>query len=130
MHVTEETKALAQKIQDYFILYPERHRQDEWVAVEGATSCLVTDENICNTTMCVAGTAVFLNGGMQAMNDCQAFYGSSFSETAQELLGLTYEEADRLFYCMDNQAAKDAVAAIAAGDEKKFDAILTAAEEE
>lgn len=125
MRVTEQTKALAQEILDYWVAYPERHDQKHWVNVDGdeSSGARVTEKTLCRTTMCVAGTAALLGLGVKDFASFRAS-GRKYSEMGRELLGLTRDEADTLFYCMDNEAAKNGVTAIAAGDEVKFWEVL------
>lgn len=115
MQVTEATKAMAQKIVDYFLIYPERHEQADFVG----KSAVLNEKTVCNTTMCIAGSAVFLGDGIKGLNDC-ILGVREFDERGAELLGLNDCEATALFYTMENDMAIDAVHAIAQGDEKKF----------
>lgn len=66
MKVTEQTKGIARAVLDYIAVYPERHDQSNWLAENGHElyADAVTPENICNTTMCAAGTAVFVSRTM------------------------------------------------------------------
>lgn len=129
MNVTEQTKSLAQKIYDYFLEHPERHNQNFFVATDESGNDNLTEENLCNSTMCIAGSAVFLTEGFEGIEECRRIGGTNFEDRGAELLGLDFSEAMNLFYCMDNDAARDAVMAIAAGDEEKFWNIMQDADE-
>jgi len=130
MQVTDETKSLAQEIVDYFHTYPERHEQDTWVFLHDGKDDEVylpveeylTEANVCNTTMCIAGSAVFLT---RPLSEFKKFYSTPGEDYDWEivggrLLGLESNEAFWLFYDTNNATAIDAVTAIANGDVDKF----------
>lgn len=120
MIVTEETKANAQAVYDYIIVNPERHRQQDWIKMPDLTAYEsirmankgLSEENICGTTMCVAGTNDFLKRG---------YVSWGVSARAAVDFGLEDGEAEDLFYCMDKDLALDMVLAIAQGDADKFE---------
>lgn len=118
MNVTPETQAHAQAILDYHLMNPGLHDQTTWFETPD-NKAIITEENVCGTTMCIAGTSILLKEGMRGLN-AQGRY----LQRGQYNLGLTYEEADNLFYTTTNEQAMDAVRAIAAGDPVKFQAIL------
>lgn len=124
MIVNDSTKAIAQKVDDYFLVHPERHDQNNWAALEDDEyrAVEIDDENVCNTTMCVAGSAVFVS---RPIHEFRAFAGgsNSWEDEGAVLLGLDGDEAEWLFYDTSNEIAIDAVRAIANGDEDKFKAI-------
>jgi hypothetical protein len=130
MIVTEETKRVAQEAYDYIITHPEQHNQRNWLNPNGqvnpqgasytSLSALMgvplTEENLCDTTMCVAGTVDYLNSGM---------VNWGCANRAADLLGLevvdgSFDEIDALFYNMDNETALNMLLAIAQGDPDKF----------
>lgn len=124
MNVTEETKAHAQEILDYLRANPEKHNQNSWVDTGledeyGDPIRVVTDQNFCGTTMCVAGTSVWLKGGINRLND-YGCYGSRFDNEGSYNLGLNENEANALFYEANNSEALELLIAVAAGDEAKF----------
>ena len=119
MKVTPETQAHAQEILDYHMMNPGLHDQDSWFETPDNKG-RVTEENVCGTTMCIAGTSVFLKEGIEGLNNAHGRY----VEKGQSNLGLAYEEANDLFYDTTNEQSMDAVRAIAAGDPVKFQAIL------
>lgn len=120
MKSTLETRETAQKVLDYIAEHPEEHSQ--------AYFCHTDD--ICGTTMCIAGTAAYVTGGNDLITQIRfAPVERNWEQEAGPLLGLDLAEAFALFYCMDDAAAIDATRAIANGDEEKFwDAINNADE--
>lgn len=133
MIVTDETKALAQRIVDYIIENPDKHEQavvwgkvnyNDADEVVGITDYITPSERttICDTVMCIAGTAAYLNGGIQELS--KVAYGGDWETHSGELLGLDNREACSLFYTMNEDKAFDAVVAIASGDESKFYDVL------
>lgn len=123
MQVTESTKFLAQEILDYLERFPERHEQANWVSGSGDIEKLNTTQ-VCNSTMCVAGTAVFLTTPLKEFKDLALSPDEVFfEERGAELLGLDSEEADRLFYSEDNAVALELLRAVAEGDEDKFESV-------
>lgn len=117
MIVTEETKAHAQDIFDYLIMNPEKHDQSDWYNFYNEEDVLVTEENFCGTTMCVAGTSVWLKSGVSGLNNK---YDYEFLNEGAKNLGLAYNEACTLFYGTNNEESLSLLAAVAAGDEDKF----------
>lgn len=87
---------LLKKTRDHVKAFPTTHDQGTWY---------------CDTSACIAGHAALLDGatlgrigaGMLTLR----FEGRIVvaSEFAKERLGLTWAEADYLFYCMDNEVA-------------------------
>lgn len=119
---------LAQGILDYIEMFPDRHEQTNWVTVDGYTVQAprrTEKENMCNTTMCAAGTAVYLS---RPFSEFQKFDGS-FATEGRELLGLTHPEADDLFYS-NNETAVKLLGALAEGDKEKFNRIVRGEEYE
>lgn len=116
---------LAQQVLDYIIENPEQHEQEYFVARwDGNGEYIFPDDSFtsCSTTMCVAGTAVALIEGIDSL-----FIDHPRIEVAAratEYLGLDPDDADNLFYCMNNSAAVDAVGALAQGDLDKFRDVL------
>jgi hypothetical protein len=117
MKSTIETREMAQKVVDYIGDNPERHSQS-WFCSGWE------DEGMCDTTMCIAGTAVFLEGGSEALVEGRQNGVKWWTDNGARILGLNKNEALNLFYCMDNEAAVAATVAIAQGDEVKFNAVL------
>lgn len=78
----------------------------------------------CGTTMCIAGWAAFLadeaSFEFTGRNEYPEYRlrtksGDLFSIVSGELLGLDAENADRLFFTLDNDAAMDALRYVAEG---------------
>lgn len=129
MQVTEDTKFLATEIQDYLTRYPDRHDQNSWVSVPysddtenvaNEIKALASSKPLCNSTMCVAGTAVFLTTPAKefkklVLNDEEDFYETR----GAELLGLDDNEAANIFFS-GNGKALALLDCIAKGDEVRF----------
>lgn len=127
MQVTEQTKAMAQAVVDYHLKYPGRHEQASWIGGPSYRyKMTVTEQNLCDTTMCAAGTAVFVEQGIEGLNRCIDVNACGIWESeGARILGLTTdEEIQALFYDVSNEEAMDGLRAIAAGDEDKFHAIM------
>lgn len=123
MFVTDETKAAAQGVLDYLESQPEKHNQESYFRLPANVKPeTLTEENFCGTTMCIAGTALYLDQGIEGIVN---FYdGLDADEYSGQKLGLDAVEANTLFYTFDNATALDALRAIAAGDEVKFHALI------
>lgn len=102
--------ALAQEVLAFIEEHPESHRQASW------STAVRTREPLCDTTMCVGGTTIFLAQGPEALFD--SMYGESeFPDVlAGQLLGLTTEESDKLFYTMSEVRALDGLRLLANDD--------------
>ena len=116
--------ANAQVLVDYFEAHPERHRQIKWVAQNGDDVMRVDDveKNFCGTTMCIAGAAAYF------MSDTATFKelvegDESWARVGGRILGLDEDEAEKLFYNLDNASALDMLRAVAADDMPKFERI-------
>lgn len=100
------------RIENIIIANPEMHSQLEYEY-----------EDSCGTTRCIAGWAIHLwgqdNGRTGSLWQIRhAWSGgrlSSSHEAGQRILGLTPQEADELFYCMDNERALEMVQQYARG---------------
>ena len=133
MKSTSETRATARAALDYIEANPEKHRQADFYMVhddDGQPVYVgqgrnVSEQNWCNTTMCVAGTAVFIDGGIEALRDCD-----DFDHKGAELLGLDFYEGSKLFYTMDESAAVEMLKAVAEGDEARFDEVYARIEDD
>lgn len=80
---------------------PERHNQDEWGSHPEA------DPSECGTTYCIAGWAVVLATGKSLKEGCAKYDETpGFSDVvAAQLLGLDSDEANEIFFCLDNKLA-------------------------
>ncbi|OII61168.1 hypothetical protein BJP40_06475 [Streptomyces sp. CC53] len=102
----EINQELFQKIRDQFVLHPETHAQRDWESY--AT---------CGTQRCVAGWALHFHKPHQDIDTTrkEVLYthdkyhfnlNGGYEESARIILGLTPDEATRLFYEMDDSAAR------------------------
>lgn len=128
MQVTKETMAVAAGVVNYIETYPERHSQSSWfrLALGGSNTektTLVTEDNLCDTTMCIAGTAVFLTFTIEEFKEWDKDLEAHWEARGGELLGLDSSEASWLFYDCTNEEALKAVKAIAEGSQEKFDKV-------
>lgn len=113
-------RKMAKRVLGYIKAFPEKHNQNSWVS---SPASVRATKSVCNTTLCAAGTAVFLHDGVQSIiNSLDLNSGFKLPERARELLGLTPNEADALFYS-NNKSARRLLKAIAKGNQKKFDRI-------
>lgn len=127
MRSTKETRALAYEVLAYWERF-NHHEQESWVGDEDGFKIKKVvlpsggEVNVCSTTMCAAGTAVFLSTTPKTFRNFVAESGSTeWEEVGGRLLGLdTYEEQNAVFYS-DNKSAKRFMKAIASGSQKKFD---------
>ena len=100
---TESTRALATAVLDYIAAHPEKHDQREFISDPD-------HKTGCGTTMCIAGTANWLTNGVRAL-------AIDSEEEARKLLGLSFGEAEAVFYEMSNKRALAKVRKIAAGEQ-------------
>lgn len=90
-------KEACQRVLDWTLAHPEHHDQRTWA---------------CDTTLCMAGTAIMLEhygetrtrelalsgtGTLELSNALAFKHNGGYGEQAQELLGLTEDQADALF---------------------------------
>jgi hypothetical protein len=102
MQSTEQTRARAQEVLDYIHEHPERHDQNHWIKDPDSTGC--------GTSMCVAGTATWLEHGSKAIHlDSEI--------EASKLFGLSYWECQVLFYDMDKERAVQKLKKVVVGEE-------------
>lgn len=118
MKVTKETCELAAEVWQYLVEHPESHDQGKWFEVNNEPLYdVVVEPNICGTTMCVSGTAVWIK------NDYKIPREVRWSHDGAEALGLDEDEAEWLFYDADKEEAVAATLAIANGDQQTFDTL-------
>ena len=106
------------------------HNQYSWVGVERlriGRDNHVTEDNLCNTTMCVAGASVFLKEGLEGIN--KALYSVTddiftFENKGTQNLGLTESQALVLFYETTEEEALAALEAISMRDKTSLNEIL------
>lgn len=93
---------LFQKVYDQITKHPETHDQSIF-------------EGGCGTTRCVAGWAVVIHHGIDSIYQLHYRGGSFIAREAAELLGLSEEEADHLFYKTVNYEAVELCRQYASG---------------
>lgn len=102
---------LIKRVYDHVTTHPELHDQEIW-----------GEQKACGTTACIAGHAVMLAGctpkwrqtgfGLQ-MSGVEGYDDAVFvGDVAQQLMGLSESEAERLFYYTDESEAIDTLAEI------------------
>lgn len=101
MQSTTETRARAQAVLDYIAKYPDKHFQGSWNHNPDSTGC--------GTSMCIGGTATWLEYGVKSLN-------LNTELEASRLLGLSPIEADILFYDMNEKNALRKLEKVAAGE--------------
>lgn len=128
MRVDKNSKKMAAKVLRYIETYPWMHNQSAFAAVADEDgedldldeAVVSTDPNVCNTTMCIAGTVRYFTHGVKGLKDFDASNDEMAVHEAGEALGLEYEEYEALFYTFDNQKALNLLRAVRDGDEDKF----------
>lgn len=118
----EETRANAQAVVDYIIEHPENHKQREYfgkMTDSGLESDYDLSENACGTTMCIAGTHLFLKYGTRATKIFLASVNGSIKDAGNDL-GLEGMERFKLFHEANEDTAFDLINALAQGDLEKF----------
>lgn len=108
-----------QEVLDYLLAHPQYHNQSYVISqVEDN----IDEENICGTTMCIAGCAMFLDNPkefMQVFSDPDIGEGlepHDWETRAAKILGLTGFEAADLFWVMNNDQALHALKEYANGE--------------
>ena len=109
-----------EELRDTLLANPERHDQRMWLDTKGRYENDGAPVIDCKTTMCAAGWACTLAGETfvtaSLVTATENTPEGSFAEElgkwvapadrrAEELLGLSYVQADRLFYLMDETLA-------------------------
>ena len=124
MHVTDSTKEQALMILDFIDNGPVNHEQASWWSIPGvdiASADVLKTANICGTTMCVAGTQRFLEGGVEALVELtKPDTNEKAKQKAGAALGLDTHEYKWLFLDTSTRTAREALEAIAEGDKDKF----------
>lgn len=116
--------ANAQVLVDYFEKFPDKHSQTTWVGINGKHVDDIEEvkENFCKTTMCMAGAATYLMTNRDTFIDC-IDGNAQWTQVGGKVLGLTTDQADCLFYTMNERAALDMLKAAAANDMDAFERI-------
>ena len=130
MNVTANTKAMARAVLDYIEAHPERQKQSHYFLVNGnVTAPAKANESMCGTSMCVAGTALFLSLPFEEFQQKGSHYADvEWFDEGASLLGLSRLEANLLFVGTleaedPEQAAKEMLRAVAEGDSDQFTSV-------
>lgn len=87
--------AMCKKVYDYITSHPDKHDQN-WFE----------NRNGCNTTRCIAGWAAYLDGWRRFGGGLWVKDGVALVEDiGRSVLGLSEDEADRIFLEMDKSIA-------------------------
>lgn len=116
----------AQEVLDYLEAHPERHDQSLWTtqSLSEVGAKPARDLKVCDTTMCVAGTVVFLEALANDTSiadvldvDPNGYFNEerSYARKGAELLGLNDEDAWQLFYNKTDEQAVEDLRRLAAG---------------
>lgn len=123
----------AQLVLDIIQLYPDMHDQCEFVycteCLDRVSDCTCTglggvalERSTCNTTLCIAGWTQFIHEGrvndnctLCAADEAHAGPHDEVTAAAARYLGLTFEDADLLFYT-SNERAPVALGYVARGE--------------
>lgn len=109
---TESGRKLAAQILEHITAHPEQHDQVSF-----------GEKNDCGTTACIAGWAALLTDNAffrkNSDDEWRMFLkpNGSFESLGADLLGMEYDDAWELFYCLDNEQAKAALGYVARGEE-------------
>lgn len=126
-----EARANACRVLDYFEKFPDMHKQSSWFAVDGTFTAnyyaesveVDPDANVCNTSMCAAGTVMWLNEGAKGLT---YFDGAGVDDVeagikrARKYLGLNEAQANALFVETTDAEAKAILTRIADGKKDIF----------
>ena len=99
----EVNRELFRQIRDWIKTHPSSHDNWMWESSYGNPEC--------GTTRCTAGWAIhFAYPGYRYIREALDHHGNGagYSGFGRELLGLTYPEAEYLFYC-DNEPAMEMI---------------------
>jgi hypothetical protein len=138
LKVTEETKQRAKNVLRFIKKYPWMHNQNNWYKSKGSGNMYMnrvsdqpdsvvispTQKDVCNTTLCVAGTAVLLNDGKEGLKVFDD-YPQQGVDRAADLLGLSSYEANIIFYTMNKTKVIEMLEAVAEGNEEKFNSVYS-----
>lgn len=95
--------ALLRQVADAIDAHPEMHNQDFFFAVADQTIEVGGVVHKCATTMCVAGWACALAGRYAGDGVARDASGelTGVADLAADLLGLTWEEGQRIFFSFE-----------------------------
>lgn len=124
---TNEQRALAHEVLAYWLRF-NNHEQDMWVGQDNPViEHRVLDGktyDVCDTTMCAAGTAVFLTSPTEVFREAARDWNfNTWTDEGGKRLGLDRTEATAVF-TSDEKSAKRFMRAIADGSQKAWDKAL------
>lgn len=123
---TPETQAHAKEVYNFLTQNPHIHNQDAWVESNSSVNpkqwVISTEKNHCNTTMCIAGTSVYLREGVEGLAKFNTESDEKIKD-AQKYLGLSDTQRSRLFYTLNNEMSLELLKALADGDVDGFNEI-------
>lgn len=122
MHPDQIYRERAEAVFNFINTHPDVHDQDYYVS-DGPDAHDLTiesltpeSEDFCGTTMCIAGTAAFLQAGsMKGVQDLVNQY-DDWGECGADLLGLDHREADAIFNDMDETRALQKLKKVVVGE--------------
>lgn len=130
---TFETRMNALRVLDYFREHPERHSQGSWFNVnigEGWNynrNVEKVEKNLCSTTMCVAGTVVWQQEGVEGLSMFSTGHPNENRNKAErraaKYLGIDKSAAYVLFIETDDDEAVEVLRRIADGKKNIFKGI-------
>ena len=124
----------AQLVLDIIQLHPNMHDQHEFMYCTQCDGCVIDctctglggvalERSTCNTTLCIAGWTQFIHEGRVVDTNCtrcavdETHVGpcDEVISAARHYLGLSHEDADKLFYT-SNERAPVALGYVARGE--------------
>ncbi len=123
----KRNKKMAKTVLNHIKAFPEYHDQGEWFRLDNGlgpstaenVDKVVVDDNVCNTSMCVAGTVMYYNYGPFGLSLFDKAEEVAAEEAAR-LLGIDDAEAQYLFYEVDNDDAVTVLKNIARKEKNIF----------
>lgn len=100
--------------------FPDSHWQSSWEENYGTNGF----DSSCGTTRCVGGWALFAHGIERFPSLRTDPPNGSNTAIAGPLLGLSFADADRLFYYTSDEEAREALAYVVAGEPIDWRAVL------
>ena len=138
MNNSARNRRKAKEILDFLVANPERHNQaeffvlkdmpEDWSADDAYPTNTfavkhLTEDNMCKTTMCIAGSAVYVGHSAEEIRSVlEEGHSIDWVSEGAKVLGLDIREAKVLFYA-DNRNALELLEAVAEGNEAKFQEI-------
>jgi hypothetical protein len=115
-------------ILDFIDNSPIEHEQSSWFWNRDTGSDdpdVLKQQNVCGTTMCIAGTQRWLEAGVDGLLELTKSPGQEEArQKAGTALGLDIDEYKWLFLSAATSTARKALEAIAEGDSKQFKSLM------